>query len=218
MTGLRERKKRQTREAIAQAAADLFAQKGFAAVTVDDVARAADVSRQTVFNYFPSKEQMLFDRDEGIEAAIVQAVRERGPDVSLVSVFRAHTRAHWTRMGSLLDEGPLPHGFWEIVRGSQALRDYAEAMFARHARSIARQLAQERGLDAPDAFSSAVARALCGVNSAVLVFGLERLTAGEEPSAVIADALAQADRAYDLLEGGFGRLTDTRPAGPAGPE
>src|SRR5581483_4208499 len=63
VTGLRETKKRRTRETIAQAAADLFHERGFAAVTVDDVARAADVSRQTVFNYFPSKEQMLFDRE-----------------------------------------------------------------------------------------------------------------------------------------------------------
>jgi AcrR family transcriptional regulator len=217
MSGLRERKKRQTREAIAQAAADLFARKGFAAVTVDDVAQAADVSRQTVFNYFPSKEQMLFDRDADVEAVLVEAVRDRGPDVSLIAVFRAHTRAHWMRMGSLLDVGPLPHGFWEIVRGSQALRDYAEAMFARHARSVARELAAERGLAESDAFCSATARALCGVNSAVLVYGLERLTAGEEPRGVVADALGQADRAYDLLEDGFGRLADTRPAGPAGP-
>jgi AcrR family transcriptional regulator len=64
MTGLREAKKRRTRETIAQAAADLFHERGFAAVTIDDVASAANVSRQTVFNYFPTKEQMLFDRED----------------------------------------------------------------------------------------------------------------------------------------------------------
>src|ERR1700744_3178525 len=113
MVGLRERKKLQTREAIAQAAAELFARHGFESVTVEDVARAANVSRQTVFNYFPSKEQMLFDRDAEVEAALLAALRARLPGTSPVSVFRAHTRAFWTRLDSALSQGPLPHGFWE---------------------------------------------------------------------------------------------------------
>ena len=111
MTGLRERKKRETREAIAQAAADLFAERGFGAVTVDEVAAAADVSRQTVFNYFPTKEQMLFDRDAEVEAALVAAVRDRGPGVSLVDAFRAHTHAFWIRLQGAFVNGALPHGF-----------------------------------------------------------------------------------------------------------
>jgi AcrR family transcriptional regulator len=204
MTGLRARKKRQTREAIAQAAAQLFARDGFDSVTVDDVARAADVSRQTVFNYFPSKEQMLFDRDEQIEATLLAAVRDRPAGTSLVSAFRAHTRAFWIRLEHGLRDGPLPHGFWEIVERSPALRDYAEATFARHARVVARQLADERQLPDDDPVCHALARALCGVNVATLICGLQRLTRGDDPPAVVADMLVQADRAYDLLEHGLG--------------
>src|SRR5690349_3592412 len=85
MTGLRESKKRRTREAIAQAAADLFHERGFGAVTVDDVARAADVSRQTVFNYFPTKEQMLFDREDEVSAALLALVRGRRDGASLLA-------------------------------------------------------------------------------------------------------------------------------------
>jgi AcrR family transcriptional regulator len=203
---MRERKKRQTHELIAQAAADLFAQRGFDAVTVEDVARAADVSRQTVFNHFPSKEQMLFDRDAELEAALVAAVRDRRPGVSLVTVFRAHTRGFWTRLASVLQEGPLPHRFWEIVRGSTALRDYAEAMFARHARSVAAQLAAERALAQADGVCNSLARALCGVNTAILMYGLDRLTGGEEAQLVIGETIAQADRAYDMLERGLGGM------------
>jgi AcrR family transcriptional regulator len=206
MTGLRETKKRRTRESIAQAAADLFAERGFDAVTVDDVARAADVSRQTVFNYFPSKEQMLFDRDAEVEAALIAAVRDRPAGTSLVDAFRRHTAGFWARLDAVLDNGPLPHGFWDIVRQNPALRAYAEAGFARHAESVARQLARERGVGEDDAVCHAIARALCGVNSAALVHGLDRLTAGEDPHRVVAETLSQAAQAYDLLEQGLGGL------------
>jgi AcrR family transcriptional regulator len=204
MTGLREDKKRRTRESIALAGVDLFAERGFDSVTVEDVARAADVSRQTVFNYFPTKEQMLFDRDPEVEAALVAAVRDRPAGTSPVDAFRGHTHRFWERMQSILNDGPLPHGFWEIVQASPALRDYAEATFARQARSVARALAQEHGRPDDDAISHAMARALCGVNAAILVSGLERLVAGEPPGSVIQDTIVQADRAYDLLEHGLG--------------
>jgi AcrR family transcriptional regulator len=206
VTGLRERKKRQTRDAIAQAAAELFSARGFESVTVDDVARAVDVSRQTVFNYFPSKEQMLFDRDAEVEAALIAAVRDRTSDTSLVDVFRAHTRACWTTLDTVLKEGPPPHGFWEIVQRSPALRDYAEANFARHARSVARQLAHERQLPQDDPICHALARALCGVNVAILTCGLSRLIRGDDASGVVGEMLAQAEHAYDLLEYGFGEV------------
>jgi AcrR family transcriptional regulator len=204
MAGLRERKKLQTRAAIVQAAVDLFAQHGFEAVTVDDIALAANVSRQTVFNYFSSKEQMLFDRDEEVEAALLAAVRDRANGVSLVDAFRAHTRAFWIRFDEILGKGPVPHGFWEIVEPSPALRDYLEASFARHARTIARQLATERELLEDDPVCHALARALCGVNAAILTCGLHRLIASDDPHNTITAMLDQAGRAYDLLEHGFG--------------
>src|ERR1700761_5016498 len=119
--GLRERKKRETRESIAGAAAALFAERGFDAVTVEEVARAANVSRQTVFNYFHSKEEMLFDRDREVEAALGRALRERGPVTSAVDVFRAHTEAFWRRLETT---GMAPNEFWAIVESSPALRDY----------------------------------------------------------------------------------------------
>ena len=206
MTGLRERKKRETRDAIAQAAARLFVERGFDAVTIDDIAREADVSRQTVFNYFPAKEQILFDRDEEIEEALLAAVRGRTDGASLVSAFRAHTRGFWTRLGTILNAGPLPQGFWEVVDRTPALRDYAEATFARQARRVARQLAQNRGLAPGDPLSHALARALCGVNTAILTCGLDRLITGEDPQAVVAGMLGQAEAAYDLLEHGLERL------------
>ena len=77
MSGLRERKKQQTREAIAETARALFVERGFEAVRVAEVAEAADVSQKTVFNYFPTKEDLVFWRLEAFEEEILGAVRER---------------------------------------------------------------------------------------------------------------------------------------------
>src|SRR5215204_6850725 len=91
--GLRERKKRAAREAIASTARRLFAERGFDAVTVAEVAAAADVSEKTVFNHFPTKEDLAFaGREEGI-ARLVADIIERPPGASVLAVFRALTTA-----------------------------------------------------------------------------------------------------------------------------
>ena len=89
--GLRERKKRQTREAIAQTAMRLFFARGFDEVTVADVARAADVSEKTVFNYFPAKEDLVLHGGEERRAALIEAIRGRPAGMSVVEPFRAAT-------------------------------------------------------------------------------------------------------------------------------
>jgi AcrR family transcriptional regulator len=198
--GLRERKKRQTREAIAGAAAVLFAERGFDAVTVEEVARAADVSRQTIFNYFRSKEEMLFDRDAQVEAALLAALRDREPGTSLVDVFRAHTCAFWERLET---DGALHHDFWWIVESSPALRDYAESVFGRHARSVALMLASEQRVPEDDPGCHALARMLCGVNVAVLTCGLSRIARGQNVGEVAGEMVVEAGRAYGLLERGL---------------
>ncbi len=207
MTGLRETKKRQTRETIAQAAADLFRDRGFSAVTVDDVAAAANVSRQTVFNYFPTKEQMLFDRDEEIEAALLALVRDQSDGASLVGAFRQHTRGFWERFAEVLSTGAEIHGFWEVVQASPALRDYAEASFGRQAERVGQELARTWDRPLEDPLCQALARVLCGVNVAILTAGLDRLTAGEDHAVVVSDMLAHADQAYTLLEHGLAAYT-----------
>src|ERR1700744_1679914 len=121
--GLRERKKRATRAAIAPAAADLFAARGFDAVSTQAAAAAAQVPRQTLFNYFPTKEDLLFDRDPEIRAAILAAIRDRPAGISVLEAFREHTSSFWTRLRDLLAQGPLGHDFWGIVQSSAALQD-----------------------------------------------------------------------------------------------
>src|SRR3954467_11652868 len=88
--GRRERKKAQTRKALADAALELFLVRGYDQVGVKEIADAADVSVTTLFKYFPSKEALVFDQDDDIEAALVQAVRGRPPGHTIVDALREH--------------------------------------------------------------------------------------------------------------------------------
>jgi len=121
VTGLRQLKKERTRAAIADAAADLFARDGYAGVSMSTVAAAAGVSDQTLYNYFPTKEALVFDRADRIEASLVEAVLRRPDATDAVSAF-----AGWQER-MLLGEGARrafvhPGGMVRLVAGSDALR------------------------------------------------------------------------------------------------
>src|SRR5882724_7746289 len=101
--GLRERKKEQTRRLIADTARRLFAERGFAGVTVAEVAREADVSEATVFNYFPSKEDLFYSGLEAFEEQLLSAIRDRGAGES---VLAASPRFVLTPRGLLAAKAP----------------------------------------------------------------------------------------------------------------
>jgi len=86
--GLRERKKAQTRQLIAETAWRLFADRGFERVTVAEVARLADVAPATVFNYFPTKEDLFYSRLEAFGARLLEAVAAREPGEPVLAAFR----------------------------------------------------------------------------------------------------------------------------------
>src|SRR6266566_7410263 len=96
--GLRERKKQRTRQAILEAAFRLFEEHGFESVTVAEVARAADVSEGTVFNYFPTKEDLFYSGMQVFEAELVEAVRNRGAGESVLQAFRSFLRERSARL------------------------------------------------------------------------------------------------------------------------
>ena len=86
--GLRERKKARTRQAIADAAARLFAERGYEQVTVSDVAREADVSEQTVYNYFQTKEQLVTDLHPYFQEELDRRIRTRAHGTSPAAAIR----------------------------------------------------------------------------------------------------------------------------------
>ena len=119
--GLRERKKRQTRQVITEAAQRLFVARGFDAVTVADVAREANVSEGTVFNYFRTKEDLFYGQMEAFEAELIEAVRDRAPGESVLSAFR---RFNEDRSGRLAaeDVAELVATVAPIIAASPALQ------------------------------------------------------------------------------------------------
>jgi AcrR family transcriptional regulator len=200
-TGLRERKKRQTREAIAAAAMELFQARGFDTVTVADVARAADVSEKTVFNYFPAKEDLVFHRGAERIAALIDAVRSRPPDTPLLEPFRASTFAFLDQV----ERGPIEEivAVPRLVIESRALRERLFIGWEQEAALLAKLIAEERGLPDDALEASVVARTLAWTHRMVFRSAFGRLLAGEDPQLVAGRLRAEAARAYDLVARGL---------------
>jgi AcrR family transcriptional regulator len=200
--GLRERKKRRTRAAIAAAAMQLFTERGFEAVTVADVARAAEVSEKTVFNYFPAKEDLVFAAGAERRAALVDAVRGRPPGSSVVEPFRALTEAFLDHV----ERGPVETilAMPRLVRDSRALRDRVLLGWEEEAAMLAPVLAEAAGEPEDSIRAAAAARALAWAHRLVFRAAVRRLLAGEDPRAVAGALRQEAQRTYDLLERGLG--------------
>jgi AcrR family transcriptional regulator len=186
--GLRERKKRETREAIARTAMKLFAARGFDAVTVADVAEAAGVSEKTVFNYFPAKEDLVLHRGAERLETLIEAIRGRPAGASVVEPFRDLTM----RFIDQVDSGSVDAilAVPRLVAGSKSLRD---RLF----------LAWEQEAAEDDLVAAVVARTLAWTHRVAFRAALRRLMAGDDQRAVAADLREEANRAYDLLERGL---------------
>ena len=199
--GLRERKKRQTREAIAHTAMKLFAARGFDAVTVADVARAADVSEKTVFNYFAAKEDLVLHGGEERRAALVEAIRTRPSGASIVEPFRAGTMAFIDQVRDDPVESivVVPR----LVAGSKTLHDRLFLGWEQEAATLAPVIAEEAGTGPDDLVPAVVARTLAWTHRLVFRAAFTRLLAGEDQRAVAADLREQARRAYEALERGL---------------
>jgi AcrR family transcriptional regulator len=201
MEGLRERKKRRTREDIAAAAMALFTARGFDAVTVAEVARAAEVSEKTVFNYFPAKEDLVTHRGAERMAELVEAVRTRPPGESLLEPFRRMTMDFLDQV----EHGPVESivAVPRLVMGSSALRDRLFLGWEREASTLAPLVAEQLGVPGDDLVAAVTARALSWTHRLVFRAAFTRLLAGEDQRAVAASLRTEAARAYDKLASGL---------------
>ncbi|MEU8698740.1 TetR/AcrR family transcriptional regulator [Streptomyces sp. NPDC048680] len=182
--GRRERKKAATRQAIADAALELFLEHGFERVSVRDVAEKADVSTTTLFAHFPGKEALVFDREAEVEAELTAAVRDRPAGQDVVEALRAHALTSWVRVAS----DPRRDRFTALVDGTPALREYWERMWMRHAGALGAAIAAELGREADDLACSALARFVLEVPALAM--------AGHDPRASV-------DTVFDLLTHGW---------------
>lgn len=198
MSGLRERKKRQTYEAISEAAIALFLDKGFDRVSVAEVAAAADVSKPTLFRYFPAKEDLVLHRfaDHREEAARVVLARPDG--VGPLDALHRHFRDGLARRDPVtgLSDDPDVLAFHRLLYGTPSLV----------ARLYAYQGASERAL--ADALGGGVrARLAAGqivaVQRVLAEENWRRIEAGEAADAVEADAVSAAGLAFRQLARGL---------------
>jgi AcrR family transcriptional regulator len=198
--GLRERKKRATREAIAAAAMELFTERGFDAVTVAEVAEAADVSEKTVFNYFPTKEELVFHGGAARREELIEAVRRRPAGMSVVQPFRDWTMEHLDRV----ERDPIDAtvAVPRLVMQSKSLRDRLFLAWEEEASILAPVIAEQAEEHDP-LVPTIVARTLAWTHRLIFRAAFTRLLAGEDRHWVAADLRLQANRAYNVIENGL---------------
>ncbi|HST17568.1 MAG TPA: TetR family transcriptional regulator [Gaiellaceae bacterium] len=203
--GLREFKKQHTRRNIADEAMRLFVQRGFDAVTVAEVAEAAQVSEKTVFNYFPTKEDLFYDEVPAREAALVAAIRDRAPGDSVLGALRRLQVAECPRLCS-----PSFATFARIIEDSPALQAKELEVMAHFAHVLSEGIRQELRIDERDA--RIAAGLLISIHRQVFRAARRQALDGKQGAAAVRRLRADLNRAYELLEHGLSQLDD--PAAP----
>jgi AcrR family transcriptional regulator len=198
--GLRERRKQEARLAISAAAMALFAARGFDAVTIAQVAGAAGVSKMTVTNYFPRKEDLVFDRAEVIIASLAGVVAARAPGESLLAALR-RDYAERAAAGDVNLGAPTP-AFARMVDGSHALTSRRREIADLAERALGDAIAAEAGADDPA--QRIAAAQLASVHRVLFAEGFRRVLAGQPRDEVLQALAAAARRAFDLLEPSLG--------------
>jgi AcrR family transcriptional regulator len=201
-TGLRERQKQQTRQLIFETASRLFAERGFDAVTVAEVARAADVSEMTVFNHFPTKEDLCFAGMEFFEERLLDAVRGRAAGVSALEAFRRLIVEGSSRLAAEENAEMIAKAA-ALIGGSPALQVREREIVARYTQRLAELLAAETGARPDDVEPWGVASALMGAHRALVGYVRSSVLAGRRGPKLAAQARSQARRAFARLGSGL---------------
>jgi AcrR family transcriptional regulator len=147
---LRSRKRLATRQAISNAATLLFFERGFDHVTVDEIAAATDVGRMTVFNHFPRKEDMLFDRGEEGREMLREALRQRDPEIAPVEALRLFAHRLVAERSPVVEFSARSQGLIRTVEGSETLKARARAIRDELADVLTVALSEGAGRDAAD--------------------------------------------------------------------
>ena len=203
-TGLRERKKQQTRQRMIDVALQLFDERGFDRVPVAEVARAAEVSEATVFNYFPTKEDLVYQNMEAFEATLLDAMRQRPAKTSVVAAFRDCVLQP---RGALAADDPAMTGriarTARIIAGSGALQTREQQVVDRTTCNLAEIIADERHARADDIRPWVIANALVGVNRSMTRAIHQHAREGRSPYSIARSVLGQGRKAFDMLEHGL---------------
>jgi AcrR family transcriptional regulator len=203
--GLRERKKLRTRQLIAETALRLFAEHGFDKVPVAAVARAAEVSEATVFNYFPTKEDLVYRGMEAFEAELLAAVRDRPAGESIVTAFgRFVLQPRGFLAAPDEDSARFLIAVSKTIAASPALLAREREILDRYTESLAALIAEDTAAEPGDLRPWVAARALIGTHQTLIQLVRQRLADGPvNPADVAREVVTRGSQALALLEQGL---------------
>jgi AcrR family transcriptional regulator len=191
--GLRDRKKEATRQAISNVATRLFVERGFDNVSVSDIAEDANVARKTVFNYFPRKEDLVFDREEEVRTLVREALADQSP----VPAFQALMRTLVETQHPLFRISERPVRFWRMVAESPALTARARELQVTLADDLAAMLSD--GVGRPHTDPDARLAATMLMATLVVAYGeaLRVFRETRDPAAVFTSVMARGFAGVD---------------------
>ncbi|NEW74220.1 TetR/AcrR family transcriptional regulator [Streptomyces rhizosphaericus] len=200
--GLRELKKRQTRQMISDTATRLFMERGFEAVTIAEIATAAQVAKMTVTNYFPRKEDLALDYHETITTALARTVEGRRTGESALTALRRAYLAAVERHDPVV--GFSSPEFARMLADSPTLTARLRELHDQREEALADALTTATAA-APDDPTPRAAAALLTAAHRTLFHHVQTLTRAGRPTEDIATAATRsAETVFDLLEPSLG--------------
>lgn len=223
--GLRERKKRLTRQHLSDVATALFLERGFDAVRVAEVAEACGVSEKTVYNYFPTKESLLLDREDAMTASLRSALVTGGSPVQAVLAMLAsdlgRMTGHFARQPDPRTALLTIRRFTDLIGRTPSLRAHQRDMMERLVTAAADALAERAGVSPEDPEPQIAASALLGLWR-IQFRALERYADGvhtpEEVSVAVDHEVRRAARLIDTGLWSFGLFVQGVTGGHPGDE
>jgi AcrR family transcriptional regulator len=212
--GLRERKRARTRLHISDTAARLFAERGYENVAVTDVAREAEVAEQTVYNYFPTKEQLVTDRDQQIQEGLSDLIRSRPPGITAAAAVRDFV------LGFVAGIRSIPPEQWRGELGylaaiSPAVRRLALETIARQADVIAAAISDSTAV--PPEIARLQGIALAGVFEIIISESGRRARQGQGQAQIADELYPVVESLLDELDRWFSLSAPSAPFAPSAP-
>jgi AcrR family transcriptional regulator len=199
---LREQRRLRTREAIVDAAAALFVERGFDHVSVMEIAQRAGVVEKTVFNHFPVKEGLVFEADPPIRAALLDAVRRRPAGESVAAAAGGFVVAAVSQLGSpAAAEGMTEMA--RVIRGSRTLQAREREILGTLTDTLAEQITLETRASAGELEPWLAANAVMGLYSSLLELARDRVLAGGSGPELVAMLRTRGQRGLALLQFGL---------------
>ena len=200
--GRRELRRQETRARIVDAAAELFAERGFDAVSVMEIAKRAGVVEKTVFNHFPVKEGLVFDADPPMREALLAAVRRRPSGESVAAAAGTFVVTAMSMLGAPEAADGVAQ-LARVIRGSHVLQVREREILGELTNALADLIAEETGARPGQVEPWLAAHAVLGLYASLLELARDRVLAGVGGPELTAELRRQGRRGLSLLQFGL---------------